>query len=872
MRRIICIMMSLMLLLPAVPAVSAQEELPYTVYDINFDDGTAGALEFNLDTKLTEDTNGKVLSVVPGENNEVFRTILGQLEKKCRSSVFVKMRLTGEEKTAYGKLVVRVNTNGTNTDYILDSKTMKNGAWTQFKANVDTTFMTYGNDLQLFFNVDSNGVQQSFDIDDFVVKSEKLSKTQGIVPVPDIKSQYDGNLLMRAAFEKNTAEIFETQDADLEYTDEVPAHTGQFSCKVTNRTDDWNQLTVRIVEPTLQDAKYTVSAWVKKDPKVQSERFSIQECLATYKDGTKWNLHSTMTVNDDEWHYIEATIDGRAYAPVKTMGFRITNGDGNRNEYYVDDFIVRADVPGKFYDDMDFDENYVAEGMSKTPTSNSPKYIPIQDDIPVLKDVFKDYFKIGACCNVFENYNIEKSRHLQLIAKHFNSMVHDGAMKTSNILDFNQAPKRVYNFSIPDQMMDFATQNGIDDIAGHTLTWESVGDFGVFLKNENGDPVSADEAHVIMKEYTQKVIRHLEGDGDPEEYTTGTDHSKWHISVWDIANEEVFAGDEVYANKYGYAKIMGSNMEYMYWAHRYAKEAGDYGIKFRYNDYGEQDESKRRAVYDFMKRLEANDVYCQVLGIQSHYRTNVLPVQIRKAFELYSSLGLELNVTELDLAAYTDNQVQQHVLLYEDGLPTAVEMTQANFYYELFQIYREFADSLGRVTFWSFEDLNNYQNRSDDFRRTDYAGIFDRNYQAKPQFWAIADPDYFFSDILKEDTSKVRVVIDGITLDPANVQIREKDGVTYVACEDLLNELKIEFVKIGDRYSFIRKGHYLNVADGKSQKVDFKDHDFENELYSENGVLFVPAMELCELMEYSVEYNEKRNIVGISSNQVSNNL
>ena len=59
--------------------------------------------------------------------------------------------------------------------------------------------------------------------------------------------------------------------------------------------------------------------------------------------------------------------------------------------------------------------------------------------------------------------------------------------------------------------------------------------------------------------------------------------------------------------------------------------------------------------------------------------------------ELFSSLGVSIDVTEADISAYTDSQVAKKQSLYENGITTAAEIAQANLYYNNFEIYKEYA-------------------------------------------------------------------------------------------------------------------------------------------------------------------------------------
>lgn len=864
MKRTVCIILVLaMLFSVSAAAAEVDADVPFEVYNLTFDDGSTGGLNFGASAQYADGgVSGKALYVT-ANGGKPFEVELKNLNPSSLSEICTYIKTEGE---ALAKMTVRLTSGSKKSEYVIDTKTLKPSSWTKLSGRCQTSFMTLSSSIELIISVSSDGGEKDFMLDNFKVMSDTVSKSAEAKPVEDIKSRYTGNLLERASFEKPTLEMFSLYGTGYEITDEAGAHSGNYALKVKNRTASWHA--VRCMYNDMdKKAKYTVSLWVKKSPKLDKCTFSIQGEIVLLSGNKTYPFLSSVTVTDDKWHRLEGVVDGTKYEVGTSIGFQISIGDSNLSDYYVDDVIVSADKPGRLYDDLDYREGVVPEGISHTPTSQSPIEKPIQTDIPSLKDVYKDYFKIGACTTATKQLvdDVDTPAE-QLIIKHFNSIVHDGAMKMQEIL-----PKKDrinYDFTKGDYLMEFAQKNGIDDITGHCLIWE-IASIAPYAQDSNGQWLSRDDALAFMKEYITKVMKHYEGDGSPSEYKAGINYSDWHIDVWDVVNEALLPGNELYANRNAFINCVGN--DYIEYAFRYADETGYDDVKLRYNDYGEQSPSKRQAMYDLIKKLQNKGVRVDSLGMQSHYRINVLPSQIRDALELFSSLGVSIDVTEADISAYTDSQVAKKQSLYENGITTAAEIAQANLYYNNFEIYKEYADIIDRVVFWSYEDLGSYQNRSDGFTRTDYAGLFDRHFQAKPLYWAIADPEYYFSQILNEDTSKVRISLDGVELDVKQEDLYEKDGVTYLRGSYLLDVLGKECIFADNRYSFIANGLYFSLG-ADSQIVDFAEHKMNSAPVMADGDIFLPVIETCTLMGYTAEYNSIRNIVGISSNQSSNNL
>ena len=82
-----------------------------------------------------------------------------------------------------------------------------------------------------------------------------------------------------------------------------------------------------------------------------------------------------------------------------------------------------------------------------------------------LKDVYKDYFKIGVAVN---QRNVTNPDQIALIKKEFNSLTAEN--------DMNPEPtdprEGEFNWEHADRIANFARQNGIK-LRGHCLMWHS---------------------------------------------------------------------------------------------------------------------------------------------------------------------------------------------------------------------------------------------------------------------------------------------------------------------------------------------------------------------------------------------------------------
>jgi len=170
-----------------------------------------------------------------------------------------------------------------------------------------------------------------------------------------------------------------------------------------------------------------------------------------------------------------------------------------------------------------------------------------------------------------------------------------------------------------------------------------------------------------------------------------------------------------------------------------------------YNDYNEDNAGKRNAIY-FMVR-EMNERFARenngrilidVIGMQSHYHVGgagaawthgVNVNNVRQTIQRFSTLIDEgllryISVTELDVTVGNTDI---------SPLTPQQERMQATMYAQLFQIYRDHADVLRRVSVWGIHDPASWRARGNPL-------LFNGDLTPKEAFWAVANPDAFLAD------------------------------------------------------------------------------------------------------------------------------
>ena len=424
--------------------------------------------------------------------------------------------------------------------------------------------------------------------------------------------------------------------------------------------------------------------------------------------------------------------------------------------YLVDDFMIKSDKAGDgtFYDDYN-----LVRKENISPTATEDTYLPVNIEdakINALYQKYADKFKIGGTLTddiVKETKTLKAGRNLKvyerLFKKHFNTASSNGYFKIEGMLK----PENLstYDFTDADTIMKLCRDSGIE-VVGHALVWDRQRMYDYFYTGgETGTP-KYDREHLLafMRNYIKKVMNHFNGKGDPSEYKVDG-YSGGGVTTWDVLNEACDRYSDTieidyYKVKDGpFSRIIGN--DYGKYAFKYAHET-DPDAELRYNDFGEHNAAKARAVAAYVKSLtDPNNSavsYVDKIGAQSHYYADSDIDTIKESLDRYIATGLKLDITELDIRAYTKAEFEAKKQIYEDGVPKSVEYKQAKLLRELFDKYELLSDKIDRVNFWTFTDLYAYPN-TESFDHKEYAGIFDRKFAPKPQYYILVDTEEEFN-------------------------------------------------------------------------------------------------------------------------------
>lgn len=541
----------------------------------------------------------------------------------------------------------------------------------------------------LYVELPGANTDQGYYIDDVLVRGEKTTI--------QLNDKYESD------FEDGTTQSWNGRGSATVERSTKYAHSGTTSLYVSGRTQLWNGATRSASDIMEAGGYYKVGTYVLYDG-------------ASYSDTQKFSINLQYDLNGKENYYTIAT-ETAAKGEWQYVGSEFTVPEGATNFYiYVQTGYTSAP---KEQDLMDFYMDDASGEHLPDPT--------IQEDITSLKDAYADYFKIGCACAGSE---FAQGATKALIQKHYNSLTLGNELKPDSVLD--QALSQAYvketgddtapqiSLNEADEMLKFAAANQIP-VRGHVLVWHSQTPDWFFKENFDSDGawVSKEKMTQRLENYIKIVMETLEKD-----YPDVT------FYAWDVVNEAASdagtirpAGSNNEVNgQSAWVKVYG-DQSYIPLAFEFAKKYAPAGCKLFYNDYNEYSPNKQAYIIsDILKPLIEKNLIDGV-GMQSHISMSYPSIDLyRSAMQQYADLGLEIQVTELDISEKSN--------AYADQLALAQR------YQDVFKMYKEMKDSgvnLSAVVIWGITDSTSWIGG--------YPLLFDKDYQAKPSYYAVVDTD-----------------------------------------------------------------------------------------------------------------------------------
>lgn len=349
-------------------------------------------------------------------------------------------------------------------------------------------------------------------------------------------------------------------------------------------------------------------------------------------------------------------------------------------------------------------------------------------EVSSLEKRYEESFKIGAAV---EPNQLDEMQG-EILKSHYSSITAENVMKPISI----QPKEGEFHFEKADKIVQFAKENNMD-VRFHALVWHSQVPEWFFIDKKGNPMVEATDPK--QREKNKKLLlKRME-----KHIKTIVKRYRDEVDAWDVVNEVIDpnASNDRGLRESKWYQITGT--DYIKTAFKTVRKYAGEDAKLFINDFNTEVSPKREYLYDLVKNLLEQGVPIDGVGHQAHIQIGWPSLEdTRKSINMFASLGLDNQITELDVSLYGWPPSGEYNTY--DEIPAIVLEAQAQRYDELFKLYEELDDKISNVTFWGIADNHTWLNDraaqySDDGIGIDAPFVFDENYNVKPAYWAIMD-------------------------------------------------------------------------------------------------------------------------------------
>ncbi len=269
------------------------------------------------------------------------------------------------------------------------------------------------------------------------------------------------------------------------------------------------------------------------------------------------------------------------------------------------------------------------------------------------------------------------STYVNILNREFDMVTAENEMK----MDATEPNPGQFSYGNADRIVNHARNQG-KRVRGHALAWHQQQPG--WMQNMSGSALR------------QAMLNHV---------TQVATYYRGKIHSWDVVNEAFADGNSGGRRD---SNLQRTGNDWIEAAFRAAR-AADPGAKLCYNDYNTDNWShaKTQGVYRMVQDFKSRGVPIDCVGFQAHFNSgNPVPNNYHTTLQNFANLGVDVQITELDIAGSGSSQADQ----FKGVTQACLAVSRCN-----------------GITVWGIRD-------SDSWRASDTPLLFDRNGNKKAAY------------------------------------------------------------------------------------------------------------------------------------------
>ena len=267
-----------------------------------------------------------------------------------------------------------------------------------------------------------------------------------------------------------------------------------------------------------------------------------------------------------------------------------------------------------------------------------------------FKDHMGPYFCLGTAVN---DYEIGNSQAQEFIKKNYNSITCRNEMTPNSIIKGVNGDEVNISLSPASNILKFAEQNGIG-VRGNTFVWYSQ--TPDYLFKDNGELISKERMNKRLESMIKNTFSQLR-----------TNFPNLQVHSYDVCNELCETDGGGMRNLSKWTEVYGeNNPEFVLNAFKYARQYAPNNCKLYLSDYNEYISEKTDDIINMAKTIMKEGDYIDGIGMEAHLASDYPSAsKFETAVKQFESLGLDVQITELDITNSTGTNDQLYPQIFE---------------------------------------------------------------------------------------------------------------------------------------------------------------------------------------------------------------